>query len=548
MTPLTWLLFLLPLTLAQWRNTLAQSYPAWQQLLEQHQTAAVQSAEYPEHYLRVPIDHFKNESRYEPHDNGTFNLRYWFDDQFYQPGGPVFVIAAGETDGDDRFPFLSQGIVRDLAQKYHGIGVILEHRYYGSSYPFEKLTTENIRFLTTEQAVADYAYFAQNVQFPGVKGHSLRPSATPWIAYGGSYAGAFVAFLRKLYPDTYWGAVSSSGVTQAIDDYWAYFEGLRNFGPPACIDVTQTATDVADRVMIDHAQNKTLNKQLKTTFGGSPDLTDDFFANLLSSPLGSFQSRNWDQEIGSPMFGQYCGNITSTELLYPDTEPVKKSMEELVAIAGYDPKNATLVTNLLNFAGYLGQSAFSALGPDTPVDGQRKLLAQGGDLPKSSGTSWGYQVCTEWGYFITGSGVPAEIRPLTSRVLDLAALSRYCVEDYGIHERPNVARINQHGGFDFSYPRVAIIDGLADPWRAATPHAAGARERQSTDSEPFVMIDVPEADVWDGMRGGVHHWDQNGLSGEGDIPEGVRKVQQDVVRFVGVWLGEWKGQMRENEL
>lgn len=32
----------------------------------------------------------------------------------------------------------------------------------------------------------------------------LSSNTTAHIAYGGSYAGAYVAFLRKLYPDVYW--------------------------------------------------------------------------------------------------------------------------------------------------------------------------------------------------------------------------------------------------------------------------------------------------------------------------------------------------------
>lgn len=52
--------------------------------------------------LLVPIDHFHNESKYEPHSDATFHLRYWFDASHYEPGGPVIIIAAGETDGSGK--------------------------------------------------------------------------------------------------------------------------------------------------------------------------------------------------------------------------------------------------------------------------------------------------------------------------------------------------------------------------------------------------------------------------------------------------------------
>ena len=115
------------------------------------------------------------------------------------------MLQSGETSGVGRLPFLQKGIVHILAKATNGIGVILEHRYYGSSFPTPDLSTRNLRFLTTEQALKDMAYFAENVVFEGLEDRDLTAPGTAWIAYGGSYAGAFVAFLRKVYPEVYWG-------------------------------------------------------------------------------------------------------------------------------------------------------------------------------------------------------------------------------------------------------------------------------------------------------------------------------------------------------
>ena len=160
---------------------------------------------YPAYNLSVPIDHFQNESTYEPHSSASFNLRYFFDASYYKDGGPVIVLQGGETSVEGRIPYLQKGIVQQLAKATNGVGVILEHRYYGTSFPTEDLSTENLRFLTTEQALADQAYFAQNVEFKGLEDRKLNAPDAPYIAYGGSYAGAFVAFLRLLYPDVYFG-------------------------------------------------------------------------------------------------------------------------------------------------------------------------------------------------------------------------------------------------------------------------------------------------------------------------------------------------------
>lgn len=160
---------------------------------------------YPAYNISVPVDHFHNESSYAPHSNEKFPLRYWFDASHYKKGGPVIVLQGGETDGSERLPFLQKGILAQLAQATNGIGVVLEHRYFGTSFPTPDLSTKNLRFLTTEQALADQVYFAENIEFPGLEAQNLTAGNVAYYAYGGSYAGAFVAFLRKLYPDVYWG-------------------------------------------------------------------------------------------------------------------------------------------------------------------------------------------------------------------------------------------------------------------------------------------------------------------------------------------------------
>lgn len=159
---------------------------------------------YQAHTIQVPIDHFLNESRYEPHGQGYFELRYWFDATYYQTGGPVILLASGEDVGEARLPYMQKGILAQLSQATNGLGVVLEHRFYGESMPTSDLSTESLRFLTTQQALADTAYFAQNVVFEGIQ-DNLKAPHVPWIVYGGSYAGAFAAFLRKTYPDVFFG-------------------------------------------------------------------------------------------------------------------------------------------------------------------------------------------------------------------------------------------------------------------------------------------------------------------------------------------------------
>jgi len=75
-----------------------------------------------------PLDHFSNST------NETFLQRFWVNKRHYRPrpGAPVIVIDGGETSGEGRLPFLDTGIADILARATGGVGVVLEHRYYGA--------------------------------------------------------------------------------------------------------------------------------------------------------------------------------------------------------------------------------------------------------------------------------------------------------------------------------------------------------------------------------------------------------------------------------
>ncbi|EUC41319.1 hypothetical protein COCMIDRAFT_8964 [Bipolaris oryzae ATCC 44560] len=493
---------------------------------------------YPERNLSVPVDFFHNETRYEPHSNGSFNLRYWFDDTYYKPGGPVFVLLSGETSGVGRLPFLQKGIVHQVIKATNGLGVILEHRYYGTSFPVPDLTTKNMRFLSTEQSLAEIDYFARNVKFDGIDADLTAPN-TPWIVYGGSYAGAQAAFLRVVYPETFWGAISSSGVTKAIYDYWEYFEPARIYGPPDCIKNTQLLIDVVDGILL--RQNDTsLVQSLKNVFGLGQVTDNRDFANQLTGIYG-LQSTSWDPEENSPSFFNYCQNITNEE---PVAENLRPEVAKLVSAAGY-PNDTAVQDITLNAIVWLNRTAV-ANWRESDVSQDRFFttinatsIQAASSLEDYPYVSWGYQVCTEWGYIQTGN-TPKDIMPLISRTLDLEYLTFFCRAQFGIETPPDVERINKYGGFDIAYERLAFIGGNADPWRPATPLWYPDSRNTSTE-EPWLLISH-----------GVHHWEENGIFENQTTPDlpppQVVYAQQFLKNFVVDWLEEFEEQNTQSEL
>lgn len=73
---------------------------------------------------------------------------------------------------------------------------------------------KNLVYLTSEQALADIAYFIEEM----ILLHQI-PRDTKFIVFGGSYAGSLAAWMRLKYPYLVHGAVSASGPLLAQLDF-----------------------------------------------------------------------------------------------------------------------------------------------------------------------------------------------------------------------------------------------------------------------------------------------------------------------------------------
>ena len=74
--------------------------------------------------------------------------------------------------------------------------------------------TKNLKHLSSEQALADLAYFIKGMTLK----HELPPN-TKWIAFGGSYPGSLAAWLRAKYPYLVHASMSASGPLIAKADF-----------------------------------------------------------------------------------------------------------------------------------------------------------------------------------------------------------------------------------------------------------------------------------------------------------------------------------------
>lgn len=66
------------------------------------------------------------------------------------------------------------------------------------------MSIKNLKHLSSEQALADLAYFIE------AKKKEMKLQHNKWIVFGGSYPGSLAAWFRLKYPHLAYGAVASS--------------------------------------------------------------------------------------------------------------------------------------------------------------------------------------------------------------------------------------------------------------------------------------------------------------------------------------------------
>ena len=89
---------------------------------------------------------------------------------------------------------------------------------------------------------------------------------------------------------------------------------------------------------------------------GLPNVThDNDFARLISIGLESWQGKNWDPANNDQTFDYWCGNITSSSVLYSQTANLRTKVQKLLYKGGYAHEIGQLTTPFLNWIGWLKQ-------------------------------------------------------------------------------------------------------------------------------------------------------------------------------------------------
>ncbi|KAL3583479.1 hypothetical protein D5086_014540 [Populus alba] len=418
-------------------------------------------------------------------DHDKFPQRYYeFLDYFRIPDGPIFLEICGESS--------CNGIVNDyisvLAKKFGAAVVSLEHRYYGRSMPFKSTTTENLRFLSSKQALFDLAVFRQYYQ----ESLNLKLNRTsvenPWFVFGGSYAGALSAWFRLKFPHLTCGSLASSAVVLAIHNFTEFDQQIGESAGAECKATLQETTQLVEERL---ASNK---QAVKTLFDAAElEIDGDFLYFLADAAVIAFQYGNPDI---------VCSTLVKA----------KNNGDDLVEA----------------YAKYVKEYYLGTFGSTVQTYNQKYLKDT--SLNKHTGDRlWWFQVCTEVAYF--------QVAPSNDSIRSSKVDARYhldlCKNVFGEGIYPEVDVTNiYYGGTNISGSKIVFANGSQDPWRHAS-------KQTSSPDMPSFLISCHNCGHCTDIRG----CPQTPLSLEGNArncssPEAVEKVRHQIIEKMDLWLSE----------
>lgn len=384
------------------------------------------------------LDHFN------PINNETWQQRFYVNDEYYKSSGPVFLMIGGE--GEATAKWMVQGAWIQYAKEHNALCFQLEHRYYGKSYPTEDLSTENLVYLNSEQALADLAFFitAMNEKY---KLYSRK-----WIAFGGSYPGSLAAWLREKYSHLVHGAISSSGPLLAKADFTEYFDvvvaSLGTFSDD-CVKSVKEGISQVDILMKHRIGQKSLNQQFKlcTPIENSVENRLDI-SNFYENLAGNFASVVQYNKDNSPHATVTIDNVCSIMV----NTSIGASVSRLAAVND-------LLLNISN-----------AKCLDYKYDKMIKEM-KNSSLNSSVSTGarqWTYQTCTEFGFYQTSNTIDA----VFGDKFNLDFFVKQCVDVYGTSFNnetldKSIKRTNiYYGALNPQTTNVIYVHGSIDPWHA----------------------------------------------------------------------------------
>jgi hypothetical protein len=426
----------------------------------------VDAARYPAaQYVTQSQDHN------DPANKNTWQQAFFVNDSFWQPGSdaPVFICVGGEGPPLDGSAVVDSvhcsGVAAEWLASSKALMFAVEHRYYGchnmSACPVEsfKDPVGSLKYLSSWQALQDLAGFAA---FAKTKWGLTDKNKI--VSFGGSYPGMLAGWFRLKFPEVVHASVASSAPVLAQLDMQgyndvtaaAYAVGDNDVGGSAACEANIRAGHATIKNLFDTTEGRA---KLSKLFGQSPSfyMSKQNQGDFAGNGVAYFPAQGNDPSCSEPG----C-NI--------------KEICKIMTVAGGDP--VEMLAKLSN-----QQASWM---------GARKGEKKTGEVTSGEPDYWGYQTCTEFGFYQTCE-IGSKCFYAQGYVL-VEDMASFCKTDYGIDIPKISANINAtnkfYGGLAPAGSCILYPNGEVDPW-----HALSVLESPSA-GIPVLMVPGASHHAW----------------------------------------------------
>ncbi|KAF4665339.1 hypothetical protein FOL47_004658, partial [Perkinsus chesapeaki] len=439
---------------------------------------------------------------------------------FYRPGGPLFFYVGNE--GPVEIYVNHTGLMWELGSDLGAMLVFAEHRYYGKSSVYPDGTTDCLRYLTIEQALADYSVLIAHL----FTKYSLPPS-TATIAFGGSYGGMLASAFRYKYPHLVDGAIAASAPIFAIGGVTpepnkaSFNEIITRDAGEVCAKEFKATLKLIMRLGETPEGQEMLRTELKWCSDATTTHTSDLASGMLdwaSAPWGYLAMGNFPYPSNYITAAMNVGG--GADLPANPIRAACKAFEDPLAT-----DQARLQALAKSLAIYYNASGELVCNSFAGTDGGGEPLPKG-----SCRGDYGFQTCTEmpWGQ---DSGTDKDMF-WPPRKFDFDEYKKECMEKYktSVKAWAGLQFLNNMADAVASMSNVVFSNGKFDPWGVSV---GNGEVPQGVDCS---IMPCPSSVVSPIMSTGAHHSDLM-FSREEDSGD-VRACRELEASHIRKWVAE----------
>ncbi|TMW66414.1 hypothetical protein Poli38472_004179 [Pythium oligandrum] len=455
-------------------------------------------------YFTQMLDHFIANSP-------TYEERYFVCDKYSRKDGVIFFYVGNEADVE--LYLNNTGLMWENAEEFGAMLVFAEHRYFGKSVPFGSEVRQHMQYLSTEQALADYAVLIEAIK----EEYKLD---VPVVGFGGSYGGMLGSWFRMKYPHILDGVIAASApILSYIGDEKAV--DMESFARITTFDASPEAGS-SEQCVPNVRRSWQVIRELGKTDDGRKDIATAFSLCDTEKLDSEEDVESLIQWIKSAFDYLAMGNypypspyIMNGKSVLPPY-PVRVACDHL-KFTYAESDHMGLLEALRDGVGVYYNSTFDAKCFQTSPPSNESA---------ADSNFWDYIYCSESYQPTSLDGEKDMFWPVP---WNLTADAENCKKEWNITLRPHWA-VTQYGGRKAlkAASNIVLSNGDYDPW-----------------SGTGVLEDFSDSVVYVPVEGGAHHLD---LFFSNDMdPPAVKEARATELKHIKKWVREYYDQIKKRE-